>query len=80
MSCTKKRQTMERSFVIGEVFLNELLLNHITLYQKKQKWLKIEVFEPNGAAIFRHRHTSINKPCWQYGEITFLLYSLKLTE
>ena len=36
---------MERRYVRGEVFLHERLLNHITLYQKKQKRLKIEVFE-----------------------------------
>ena len=70
---------MERRYVRREVFLHELLLNHITLYQKKQKRLKIEVFERIGAAIFTHRHTCINKPCWQNGEITILLYCLKLT-
>ena len=51
----------------GEVFLLELLFNHITLYQKKQKKLKNEVFEQTGAAIFPHRHTCINKPCRQSG-------------
>ena len=44
-------------------FLHELLLNHVTLYQKKHKRLKIEVFEPIGVAIFTHRHSCINKPC-----------------
>ena len=71
MSCTKKRQTMERRYVRGDAFLHELLLNYITLYQKKQKRLKIEVFERIAAAIFTQRHTCINKPCWQSGEITF---------
>ena len=79
MSCTKKRQTMERSFGRGEVFFHEPLFKHITLYQKKQKRFKIEVFEPIGAAIFTHRHTCINKPCEQSGEITILIFSLKLT-
>ena len=42
MSCTKKRQTVEKRYVRGEVFLHELLLNHITLYQKKQKSEKLK--------------------------------------
>ena len=67
---------MEKSYVRGEDFLHELLLNDITLYQKKQKTLKIEVFEPISATIFTHRQTCIKKPCWQSDENSILLYSL----
>ena len=70
---------MEGRYARGEVFSHEFLPNLVTLYQVKQKRLKIEVFERIGAAIFTHRHTCINKPCWQSGEITILLYCLKLT-
>ena len=70
---------MEGRYVRGEIFSHEFLPNLVTLYQVKQKRLKIEVFERIGAAIFTHRHTCINKPCWQSGEITILLYCLKLT-
>ena len=75
----KSDKLWKEGMLRGEIFLHELLLNHITLYQKKQKRLKIEDFEQIGAAIFTHRHTCINKPCWQSGEITILLYCLKLT-
>ena len=46
------------------------------LYQKKQKRLKIEVFEPIGAGIFTHIQTCIKNPCWQSDENSILLYSL----
>ena len=79
MSCTKKRQTMEGRYARGEVFWHEFLPNLVTLYQVKQTRLKIEVFERIGAVIITHRHTCINKPCWESVEITILLYCLKLT-
>ena len=46
---------------------------------KETKRLNNEVFEQIGAAIFMHRQTCINKPWWKSGEITMLLYFLKLT-
>ena len=46
---------MEGSYV-RDVFLYELLLKHIMLYQKKQEKSKIEVFEPIGSAMFTHLH------------------------
>ena len=70
---------MEGRYARGEVFSHEFLPNLVTLYQVKQKRLKIEVFERIGVAIFTHRHTCINKPCWESVDITIFLYCLKLT-
>lgn len=55
----KSNKLMERNYVRGEVFCINLCLS-LSCHIKRNKKVKIEVFEPIGAAIFTDRYTYIN--------------------
>ena len=72
MSCTKKEQTMARSYVRRKFYSMNSGLS-ISCYLKRNKKVKrSKICEPICAAIFTHKHTCVNKPCWQRGEIIIL--------